>query len=160
MQKMSLWGLVSSKPSHSLYITFYKTTHTSCHTGCYCGSQGSQLGETIGDFSFPAACMSPSGTVRASQQGGSFMIGTYLISPCPVTCVSLFVCFFFPEIGSVFPSSSGGHPRAMTIICFGYLGYLLFIFSYRVSCSPDCPLTHCVAEVSLEFQSLMLSPSK
>lgn len=36
-----------------------------------CSSQGLQLGETVNDIALSAACITPSGTVNASQQGGS-----------------------------------------------------------------------------------------
>lgn len=84
----------------------------SFHTSHYCSSQGSQLGKTIGDFPLsPAACIAPSSTMKTSQQEGSFLVSTYLISPCAM----INMCGVLSN--RVFPSSSGGQGRAMAIVC-------------------------------------------
>lgn len=71
----------------------------SWHVGHYCNSQGSQLYKIANAllicfcFSFvlcfaffsPAAFIALSCTMKAYQQGESFLTSTNLISPCPVT---------------------------------------------------------------------------
>lgn len=56
-----------------------------------------------------AGYITPSSAVRASQQGGSFLINTNLTSPFPSTKV----CSIFSNW--VLPPSSGGQPRATAI---------------------------------------------
>lgn len=57
----------------------------SCLTSHCCISQGAHLGKMVDDLYFPAVCITPSGTMKASQQGGSFQLSSSLIFPYPAT---------------------------------------------------------------------------
>lgn len=57
----------------------------SCLTSHHCISQGAHLGKTVDDLYFPAVCITPSGSMKASQQGGSFQLGSSLTFPYPAT---------------------------------------------------------------------------
>lgn len=46
--------------------------------GCYCGMQGSQVEKVVDECSPTAAYIEPSGTINASQQGGSFQPNFYV----------------------------------------------------------------------------------
>lgn len=53
----------------------------------------------------------PSSTIKAGQQGGKFLVSTYLIYPCPETNVCDVIS------NRVLPPSSGGKWRAVTMAC-------------------------------------------
>lgn len=58
----------------------------SCHVS-HLDSQGSHLGVTIDNFSSLEVCITPSSTVTANWQEGSFLVSTNLISLHPLTNV-------------------------------------------------------------------------
>lgn len=89
---------------HHCNILCYYCTHGDIfHTG-HCGSEGSQLGKLLLTSSLQPT-LAPSDTVKAIWQGRSFLVSTYLISPCPVSKI----CEILTN--SVLPSSSGAQPR-------------------------------------------------
>lgn len=57
--------------------------NTFCLPGCYCNRHGSQVNKAIDRFSPTAACITPSGTINASQQGGSSQMYSKLIFMYP-----------------------------------------------------------------------------
>lgn len=63
-----------------------KLMGTSCHASHYSSSQASQMGIIAAIFPL-AACIVPSSTMKYSRQGGSFLVGNSLVSPCAVTKV-------------------------------------------------------------------------
>lgn len=63
------------------------------------------LGKSIDTFFSSAACIAPASPTMASQQGGSFLGSTDLISPCPLASV----CVDFSNVA--LPSSSSGEPK-------------------------------------------------
>lgn len=58
-----------------------------------------------------AACIAPSGILRAGQQGGKFQSSSSLNFPCPMSKA----CGAF--INGVLPSSSGQQIAAWTVTC-------------------------------------------
>lgn len=62
--------------SHTIIVPVVK----SClPQGQYCSMQGPVLGKTINVFSLPVACIAHSSIMKASQQGGSFLVFCFLL---------------------------------------------------------------------------------
>lgn len=68
---------------------------------------GSLLGEAIGEFPYPAACIAPCSTVKAGWQGGRFQVGPALVSLC--------LCKMCAFSNRILPFSYGGQTKAMSI---------------------------------------------
>lgn len=74
------------------------------------------MDKTVDDFSPLVAYTAPSGNMRASESGGGFLVSVNLMSSFPVTSAhGIFN-------NRVSPSSPGGQPRAIAIVCIVWRG--------------------------------------
>lgn len=130
---------------YSILVTL-ASMRLACQAGPYCSSECSQLCRTTGDFSPPAGYGSPSNITETSHQGRSFLASANLISPRPVTRV------YGAFSNGVWPSSSGGQPRAMTI---AYIILEVFSTSLTDNSGEDIfhlTLTFCLATFQRSFE--------
>lgn len=70
---------------HSIHVVVVVPASVPCLTSHHCISQGAHLGKAVDDLYFPAVCMTPSGTMKAGQEGGSFQLSSSFIFPYPAT---------------------------------------------------------------------------
>lgn len=90
---------------------FHQRMDICCHVCHYCAFAGSDLDKTIDDFSPLVAYTAPSGNMRASEHGGGFLVSVNVRPSFSVT--SAHGVFN----NRVSPSSPGGQPRAIAIVC-------------------------------------------
>ena len=105
----SCGGLKAILKVSSYPCNLHTRVGTSCLAGCFCGVQSLAWGDTTNCSPFLAACTSPSGTLKAIQQWGSFQVSSRWIFICPATKI----CVIFSN--RVLPSRYSGNPREVAI---------------------------------------------